>query len=46
MSKFIVLNQNVAHYAQNEDDCISLTNIARYKDGERTDYLISNWMRN
>jgi hypothetical protein len=29
-----------------QEDYISLTNIARYKDSERTDYLIQNWMRN
>ena len=29
-----------------EQDYISLTDIARHKDPERTDYLISNWMRN
>jgi len=29
-----------------ETDYISLTDIARYKDAERTDYLISNWLRN
>ncbi len=29
-----------------QDDYISLTDIARYKDSERTDYLIQNWMRN
>ena len=28
------------------DDYISLTDIARYRDSERTDYLIQNWMRN
>ncbi len=31
---------------QNESDYICLTDIARSKDPERTDYLISNWMRN
>ncbi len=31
---------------QNETDYICLTDIARSKDPERTDYLISNWMRN
>ena len=46
MSKLTVLNQPVSHYTQNEDDFISLTDIARYKDSERTDYLLSNWMRN
>ncbi|MEK7375112.1 MAG: KilA-N domain-containing protein [Thermodesulfobacteriota bacterium] len=29
-----------------EQDYISLTDIARHKDAERTDYLISNWLRN
>jgi hypothetical protein len=29
-----------------DGDFISLTDIARYKDAERTDYLISNWLRN
>ena len=32
--------------AGQRDDFISLTDIARYKDSERTDYLILNWMRN
>ena len=31
--------------AGQRDDFISLTDIARYKDSERTDYLILNWMR-
>lgn len=29
-----------------ELDYISLTDIARHKDAKRTDYLISNWLRN
>jgi hypothetical protein len=28
------------------EDYISLTDIARYKDSERTDYIIQNWLRN
>lgn len=32
--------------SQNEADYICLTDIARYKDADRTDYLISNWLRN
>lgn len=31
---------------QRDDDYISLTDIARFKDTERTDYIIQNWMRN
>lgn len=29
-----------------KDDYISLTDIARHKDQERSDYIIQNWMRN
>jgi len=29
-----------------DEDYISLTDIARYKDEKRTDYLIQNWLRN
>ena len=32
--------------SQNQSDYISLTDIARYRDAQRTDYLIQNWMRN
>ncbi len=29
-----------------KQDYISLTDIARYKDAKRTDYIIQNWLRN
>jgi len=32
--------------SQSETDYISLTDIARYRDTERTDYIIQNWLRN
>ena len=32
--------------SQTEQDFISLTDIARFKDSERTDYISQNWMRN
>lgn len=32
--------------SRQHEDYISLTDIARFKDSERTDYLIQNWMRN
>ncbi|MEI8138567.1 MAG: KilA-N domain-containing protein [bacterium] len=32
--------------SQNREDYISLTDIARYRDAERTDYIIQNWLRN
>ena len=28
-----------------ENDYICLTDMARYKDKQRTDYIIQNWMR-
>lgn len=36
----------VSVVSQQEDDFISLTDIARHRDSERTDYIIQNWMRN
>jgi KilA-N domain len=30
----------------NDNEYISLTDIARYKDSEHTDDIIKNWMRN
>lgn len=36
----------VAVLVHREQDYISLTDIARHRDSERTDYLISNWLRN
>jgi hypothetical protein len=36
----------VAVLSQNQQDFICITDIARYKDADRTDYLISNWLRN
>jgi hypothetical protein len=32
--------------AYQEQDYISLTDIARYRDAERTDYIVQNWLRN
>jgi hypothetical protein len=36
----------VAIISQTGDDYISLTDIARYRDSERSDYILQNWMRN
>ncbi|MBL7704422.1 MAG: KilA-N domain-containing protein [Taibaiella sp.] len=33
-------------YEDNQQDFISLTDIARYRDTERSDYILQNWMRN
>ncbi len=45
-STLAVKGAAVAVLSQNQQDFICLTDIARYKDAERTDYLISNWLRN
>jgi len=44
--KIEVLNTEVKVNSVREEDYISLTDIARYKDSERTDYIIQNWLRN
>jgi hypothetical protein len=41
-----VQGASVAVLSQSQQDFICLTDIARFKDPERTDYLISNWLRN
>lgn len=46
MKKIITKGIKVYIFQQNEKDYISLTDIARYKDKDRTDYIIQNWMRN
>jgi hypothetical protein len=47
MSKKIeVLSREVRLTGVNDQDYVCLTDIARYKDPDRTDYLISNWLRN
>jgi len=46
MAKINVLNREITVQTRNDADYISLTDIARYKDAERTDYIILNWMRN
>ncbi len=44
--KINVKGTDVVLYTQNNSDYISITDIARYKGGERTDYIIQNWLRN
>jgi len=33
-------------YTEKDDEYISLTDIARYRDPDRSDYILQNWMRN
>jgi hypothetical protein len=44
--KIEVLSTEVKVNSVQDEDYISLTDIARYKDSERTDYIIQNWLRN
>jgi hypothetical protein len=45
MAKINVLSQEITVQRRNEEDYICLTDIARYKDAERTNGLIRNWIR-
>lgn len=44
--KITVQNVDIVLYENNQQDYISLTDIARYKDAGHTDDIIKNWMRN
>lgn len=46
MAKMNVLSREVAVVTYHEADYICLTDISRYKNSERTDDLIRNWLRN
>src|SRR3972149_8370991 len=46
MAKIKVLSKEITIQTRDAEDYISLTDIARYRDAERTDYIIQNWMRN
>ncbi len=45
MAKINVLKRDVTVYSLNNEDYICLTDMARYKDSRRTDYIIQNWLR-
>jgi len=44
-NKIIVQDTDIKINKYNQEDFISLTDIARYKDSKRSDYLLQNWMR-
>ena len=46
MGKIHILNTDISFYSQKNEDYICLTDIARYKNSDRTDDLIRNWLRN
>ena len=44
--KFNVQGVDVVLYQKDQEDYISLTDLARYRDSERSDYILQNWLRN
>ncbi|MBU6330984.1 MAG: KilA-N domain-containing protein [Bacteroidetes bacterium] len=45
-SKIEVNGTEISVFTAEAEDYISLTDIARYRDAERSDYILQNWMRN
>jgi hypothetical protein len=41
-----VQGTEIVLYEASKGDFISITDIARYRDSERSDYILQNWMRN
>jgi len=44
--KINIKGKEILVYSEQSEDYISLTDIARYRDAERSDYILQNWMRN
>jgi hypothetical protein len=44
--KIEVIGREISLYSEKLGDYISLTDIARFRDAERSDYILQNWMRN
>jgi hypothetical protein len=44
--KIEVQGTEITIFSHAKDEYISVTDIARFKDQKRTDYIIQNWMRN
>ena len=45
-TKLQALDQQVGMSSQNSIEYICITDIARFKSGDRTDIVIGNWLRN
>ncbi len=45
-TELVVKDIQVKWYNREKEDYISLSDIARHRDAERSDYIIQNWMRN
>ncbi len=46
MAKMEVQGKEIGVFSQDQDDYICITDIARYKNAERANELIRNWLRN
>ena len=46
MAKITVKGTEIVFYKQEQEDYISLTDTARHRDSERSDYILQNWLRN
>ena len=46
MNKITVLDKDIELFTLNKEDYICLTDIARYKNQDRSDDIIKNWLRN
>jgi len=44
-TKLNVTEIEIVLYKQNEKEYISITDMAKFRDSERTNYIIQNWMR-
>ncbi len=44
-TKLNINELEIVLYKQNEEEYISLTDMAKFRDSERSDYIIQNWMR-
>ena len=46
MAKIKVMDNEITVQTRNEEDYICITDIARYKEADRIDHVIQNWLRN
>ncbi|MCT4604054.1 MAG: hypothetical protein N4A59_14285 [Marinifilum sp.] len=44
-TKLNVNDVEIVLYKQNEEEFMALTDMAKFRDSERTNYIIQNWMR-
>lgn len=45
-AKIEVKGREISIFTTEAENFISLTDIARFRDSERSDYILQNWMRN